>query len=139
MTCKKKKVPFHLAVSFQILEGCSHVLPCPAATVPSFLPKQDKLISSLLSTCFPPFSSSLSWLLGLSGKVSSPVVSPTVHVSCLPCSWRSFWLFYVLLICFLRVAKVSNTKQCLWRFLAVCRRTVYTLAVQRDAIYSWGH
>lgn len=59
-------------------------------------------------------------------------------MSCVPCSWRS-WVFFVPLIHFLRIAKVSNTKQCLWQFLAVFLKTVHMLAVQHDAIYCWGH
>lgn len=60
-------------------------------------------------------------------------------MSCVPCSWRHCWVVFVLLICFLRIAKVSNTKQCLWQFLAVFLKTMHTLAVQHDAVYCWGH
>ena len=104
----------------------------------SFLSKIN-LISTLLSPSFPPFLSSFSWLLRLSVKVSPLVVSPIIQMSCLPHSWRSCWVFFVLLICFLRVAKVSNTKQPLWQFLAVLLKTVCRLAVQHDAVYCWGH
>lgn len=50
---KENYVLFCLAIFFQILKGCSHVLPLPPTTAPPFLPKRDKLCLMITVTSFP--------------------------------------------------------------------------------------